>query len=421
MKVYLSAVITLIVVLELSAQDDAILFKGELINAKTQEKIPWASIYIKGTSLGVPSNEQGRFEFSIARTHVKDSLIISALGYESVALLIGELQLKGYRVIQLKEKVYQLNEVTIESPGPAKIVMDAMGRWNRNFSLSNYEFDSFYRQTQKENGKYGKLWECSLRGVDHGYDNAKLSSVDLEYLHIRKSNDYRDKRTQWLIGFFKPQFIFTGENHSRDKALLNKNVTKSIYEYELDSVLYLNNNPVYVINARIKDNVKEFLFDARFYIRASDYAFVQMDFNGKNKLQYLKPSGIPKGLKLKMQEYRSTYIFKEIAGKMFMYYLNVYTAFNWTDQQNKTISQEENSEAIVQNIRLVDKKTETAVKPNFGKHNFGIPHTSYDPEFWTTYELVKQLPYDKKLSEDLQKSSSLEEQFTKNGPKQVRK
>lgn len=416
MKSQILIMICLFSILSLSAQND-FLFRGELNNSKTNEKIPWASVYIKGTSVGVPSNEQGRFEFPIAYKHFTDSLIISALGYKPVGFLIEDLRKKAYHVLTLEEKIYQLNEVTIQSPDPAKIMTMAIANWDKNFYTAQYEFDGFYRQTQKENEKYGKLWECALRGLDNGYNTGKLTSVAVEYKQIRKSNDYRDSRTQWLIGFFKPQFIFTGENHSRDKALISKNVTKFIYKYELDSILYLDNKAVYVISAKIKDEIKEFLFDARFYIRADDYAFVQMDFDGKNKLEYVKPGGIPKGLKLKMTEYKSTYIFKEIEGKMFMYYLNVSAAFNWTDPQNKVIFQEENSEVIIQNIHRLDKNEKTTVKQNFPKLAYGIPHSSYAPAFWGSYELVKQIPYAQGLMKDLQKDSSLEEQFIKNGSK----
>ncbi len=394
---------------------DGFRFKGELRNSKTKEEIPWASLFIKGTSLGVPSNQRGEFEFLIDNQYKNDSLVISALGYQRISILINDLK-NEYAVLRLEEKAYQLNEVTIESPDLSRIVTTAMGKWIDNFMNSEYEFESFYRTTQMENGKYARLWECALKGFDKGDYSDKQSRVDIEYLQIRKSDDYRDGRTRWLYAFFKPQFIFTGENHTRNRKVFVRNIEKSVYDYELDSILYLNNVAVYIINAQVKSEVKEFLFDVRFYIRADDFMFIQMDFNGKNKLEYLKPKGIPGKLKLRMAEYKSTYVFKEIGDKMYMYYLNVFAAFNWTDDSGKVIHQEENSEAIIQNIHPVAKTEKSTVKINFPQHSYGTPYTSYNSSFWKSYNLVGQLPYGKNLVKDLERDTSLEEQFTKNGP-----
>jgi CarboxypepD_reg-like domain len=407
----------LFLAIPLFSQEGYFLFRGELHNAKSGEVIPWASVYIKGTSLGVASNERGQFEFSIAKKYLKDSIFISALGYKSVGFVVEDLGGKAYYDLKLEERTYLLKELTVSSPDPKAIVNKAFDYWDRNFCVSKYEFDSFYRQTQNENGKFARLWECSLRGLDHGYNNAKRGSVNIEYLQIRKSNDYRDSRTRWLIGFFKPQFIFTIENFSRNKDLLMKNFQSGKYTYELDSILYLDNKMVYVVDARADDKVKEFLFDARLYIREEDNVFVQMDFNGNRKIDFAKPTGIPGKLKLKFTDYRSTFVFKEVDGKMFMYYLNVKGSFNWTDQAGNKIYQEENSEAIIQNIHILDKKEKSKIKSNFSNLNYGIPHGSYTSEYWRSYELVKQIPYAQGITKDLQKDSSLEEQFIKNGSK----
>ncbi len=410
-------VYVLFLALPLLGQDNYFLFRGELHSAKSDQAIPWASVYIKGTSLGVASNESGRFEFSIDERFFSDSLLIRALGYKSVGFVIADLRKQSYHNLKLDERVYQLRELTVVSPNPEAIVKKALDNWNKTFCVSNYEFDSFYRQTQKEDGKFAKLWECSLRGLDHGYNNSKRGSVDIEYLQIRKSNDYRDSRTRWLIGFFKPQFIFTGENHSRNKGLLIKNFTKQICTYELDSVRYLDNETIYIVDGRVKDDVHEFLFDTRFYIRTSDFAIVQMDFNGNRKLDFTKPTGIPGKLKIKMTDYRSTFVFKEVEGKMFMYYLNVKGSFNWTDQAGNKIYQEENSEAIIQNIHTLERKEKSKIKSNFSNRNYGIPSGSYDPTYWKDYKLVRQIPYGNTVVRDLEREASLEEQFIKNGSK----
>jgi CarboxypepD_reg-like domain len=420
MRILLLASLFLFDIPEIRGQDEYFVLKGELKNSRTKEEVPWASLFIKGTSLGVPSNQRGVFEFSIDTQYAGDSLVISALGYQRISFLIQDLKKNEYSILKLNEKTYQLNEVTVESPDPSGIVRLAMDKWVTNFQTSEYEFESFYRTTQKENGKYARLWECAMRGFDKGGDSDKQGPVDIEYLQIRKSDDYRDSRTRWLFAFFKPQFIFGGENHTRNYRAFVKKLEDSSYEYELDSILYLDNTAVYIINAMVKESVKEFLFDVKFYIRADDNTFVQMDFDGKRKIRYVKPSGIPGKLKLGMTEYKSTYVFKEIDHRMYMYYLNVYAAFNWSDESGGVIYDEENSEAIVQNIQTISKTEKSTVNRNFPKHAYGAPHSSYNGVFWKKYEMVRQIPYGKGVIDDLQRETPLEQQFIKNGPVTVK-
>ncbi len=139
------------------------------------ETIPWASLYHQGTSLGVASNEKGLYEFLIPDKYLNDSLLIQALGYKSVGLAVNDLKGQAFHIIKLEERIYLLKELTVVSPDPKAIVKKAFDNWNNNFCVSDYEFDSFYRQTQKENGRFAKLWECSLRGLDHvDFQNIKM-------------------------------------------------------------------------------------------------------------------------------------------------------------------------------------------------------------------------------------------------------
>jgi hypothetical protein len=68
----------------------------------------------------------------------------------------------------------------------------------------------------------------------------------------------------------------------------------------------------------------------------------------------------------------------------------------------KAIYREENSEAIIQNIHILEKE-KSKVKSNFSSLNYGIPSGSYDADFWKRYEMVSQVPYSNGVINDLQR------------------
>lgn len=112
------------------AQKTFISLRGKLIDNMSKEPIPYASIYVKGKSIGTTTNNEGRFLFHVPSIFSQDTLIISVIGYNlfmSSVILMRERE----NVLELKQGAMLLNEVTIraskkELPGK-DIVKKAVG------------------------------------------------------------------------------------------------------------------------------------------------------------------------------------------------------------------------------------------------------------------------------------------------------
>ncbi len=211
----------------------------------------------------------------------------------------------------------------------------------------------------------------------------------------------------------------TVENYARNKQMLLDNMKQSVYEFELDTPTYFNDKLVYIVDANVKEAIQRFIFSAKFYIRADDYAIVQLDFDGKDKVSLIQPSGIPASLKLKILEYKATYVFKSFNDRMYMHYLNNYVIYNWLDSKSGKLinNNEENSQAIIQNINFLPNGKSTLHRPA-NRKLAAIPLIPYDSAYWLNNDMVKQIPYDPKISSDLEKKGvDLEKQFTANSRK----
>lgn len=107
-------------------------FSGKIIDAKTKEALPGASIYIPGSSIGTTSNLLG--DFSLKLPLNTKEIVISFLGYNTINATIDVSDGKDFsNVIGLRENSTQLNEVVLVKPK-----IDA--KWKRQYALFKKHF-----------------------------------------------------------------------------------------------------------------------------------------------------------------------------------------------------------------------------------------------------------------------------------------
>lgn len=85
--------------------------KGVVISQKEEKGIQYANIRIKDSPYGTTSDQNGKFEFTFPNQFLKDTLVISCIGYKQIALPISSLNLKQNQHFELEDSLILLNEV----------------------------------------------------------------------------------------------------------------------------------------------------------------------------------------------------------------------------------------------------------------------------------------------------------------------
>ena len=136
------------------AQQAFISVKGQLIDNRSKEPIPYASIYIKGRSIGTTTNVEGRFLFHVPSGFAKDTLIISAIGYTPFNSTVSAMT-ETERLVELKQDSILLNEVTIRAQEKELIAKDvvnkAVASIPKNYPMKPFIIEGFFRDLQIEN------------------------------------------------------------------------------------------------------------------------------------------------------------------------------------------------------------------------------------------------------------------------------
>ncbi len=108
MKIYLTTLL-LLCLYTATAQE----IVGVVIDCDTEEPIPFANVYLEGTYQGESTNASGEFVFYLPTANRGMPLIISSIGYETAVVERPE-RTNGTRIrICLREKSYELEEVTV--------------------------------------------------------------------------------------------------------------------------------------------------------------------------------------------------------------------------------------------------------------------------------------------------------------------
>lgn len=113
MKKYISLIFFIFVcsTFVFSQKQDSILIKGKIIKAETKEPVEFSSVYIKHTKTGVIANELGKFEINIDSINLKDTIVVSSIGYKTFQSPISKIKHRKNFIVNLEDSLFLLKEV----------------------------------------------------------------------------------------------------------------------------------------------------------------------------------------------------------------------------------------------------------------------------------------------------------------------
>jgi hypothetical protein len=92
--------------------------KGQVIDKKSNEPIAYSTLLVQSLKTGTLADMKGEYKLMIPDETSKDTVIISALGYEIKKMTISALSKEKKGIVKLNKKVYLLSEVIIKPKNP---------------------------------------------------------------------------------------------------------------------------------------------------------------------------------------------------------------------------------------------------------------------------------------------------------------
>ncbi len=141
---------------------------GSVSDADHDTPMLFAQIAVSNSTIGTVSNEDGRFFLGIPEIHLKDTLVVTYLGYETARLAVAGLIGKN-TLIRLKPKELLLKEVEVVALTPEEVMRRMSVRISANYGSDSILLTAFYRSQKFAGKKLAEYAEAVITDLKTGY------------------------------------------------------------------------------------------------------------------------------------------------------------------------------------------------------------------------------------------------------------
>ena len=250
-------------------------YKGVIVDTKTKDVLEFATISVTNSNISTISNMDGVFSLKVPIDLVKESVVISYLGYNSRTIALKSFT-EGSMNINMEESFEKLPDVNLVDANPIQVIRKVMQNRRANSYDKPMIVKGFYRESIKKRKTYASLSEAVVevykqKGGVSGSDYIKL-------VKVRKSTDYR-KIDTLVIKLQGGPYNNLSMDMIRNKNLFFTGDMFEIYQFSFDKMITMDNRNVYVIDFIQKESVVEPFYKGKLYVDVESFALVKSVFS----------------------------------------------------------------------------------------------------------------------------------------------
>lgn len=397
------AILTLVLLgFTASAGAQRITLSGRVVDRESGEPLGFASVGIKGKSIGTITNNLGEFDFHLPEGYGQELFVVSMLGYKPYEVPVWSLVGQNPFTVLLDRQTVVLQEIVVkDSLLGGDILSIALGRMKENYPSQPYLLDGFYRDLKKIGGTYVSLLEAAVKIYDENYDpprnkNKLRERVALQ--EVRRSLGYGSKFTTYF-----------DEDNLLENLLLDNDVryrnfpTEEIFFKSLvrKPDTFFEGKEIFVIT--IQQGYRLTLF-----VDKQSFAIMRLEY--ENNLT--QEVGKKRGLQSRFERVKREIEFKEYAGRWYLHFIRSDQKLNWYSVTTGELRFETELHQLLL-VNQIEAEATERIGTTRKMRSYGLQYQDmpYNKEFWDNYNVLKETPLDQKIRRDLEKAGPLDRQF----------
>jgi len=364
---------------------------GLLKDAKTNEKIIYATISVPGTGIGTVSNSEGEFILKVSKASNIDVFEVSHLSYATRQFKISE-SLGKEKTFFLEPQAIMLKEISIIPNDARGVVEIALKNIKKNYSDVPNMMTGFYRETIRQRRDYLAISEAVVDIYKAPYPSMQNDQVKI--YKGRKGTNVKKADTLMVQ-------LQGGPNVSMLLDIV-KNTDLSIaldnldnYQFEFASMVNIDNKNNWVISFSPNVIKEEPLYYGKLYISQDNMAITRAEFSldlkDVDKASRVFVQKKPMGLIFLPTSTSYLVTYKEQKGKYYLNYVRVDLKFrcDWKKRLFK------NYYTVMSEVAITDRHEDNIIKfanQDLFKSNMVFAEKVQnfaDPDFWGEQNIIE--------------------------------
>lgn len=367
-----------------------IVLRGKLKDAEDGLELPFATISVYGTSLGVIANAQGEFVFKIPQKHYNNQLCFSHLGYENLFLSLSDIK-DSINTIKLYRSFVPLQEVIIRKRDAKALIRSAIEKRKENYRTEPSYLIGFYRESVKKREDFMFFSEAVVKIYKTSYltdlgDMAKiLKSRKMEAISAEDTVIVKLKsglKACFELDIAKNPINFLNQENFND------------YEYNMSDIVSYNDRNAYAIEFKQKSYIHEALYQGKVYIDIEKLAFVGAEFEiNKDNIKKTQSDFIARKkrrMKIRMNTIKYMVNYRLIDNTYYLNYVKGHLAMKVRKRKKlfpinfSTTFELAISQVDTMNVKKFKRKEAAKLTSIFFEEI-----QNYDEAFWEHYNFIK--------------------------------
>ncbi|QGY44245.1 hypothetical protein GM418_11430 [Maribellus comscasis] len=363
---------------------------GKIIEDKKEEPIPYASVSLLNKPIGTITNIDGEFLLKVHPGNIKDTVIISCMGYEQIELPAFELLDEDLFI--MNPVSIRIREVKVTAITPDKLLKNIRNNISKNYSDNNRLMTAFYRETIKQDKNYVNISEAIVEILKASYINLFRDDL-VRLLKGRRSPDVQP--FQWLN--FKLQggpFTITKLDVIKNMESFIDGEFEHLYKYNIKKVVWYNDYPVYVLEFKPTSNQIFPLFVGEMYVHRETFAVLharfQLNKEGLKTAESVMIKKKPRRVKAKPTDVKYEVNYQQYSGKWHLANAKASVKIKVKSKRDNVNSEYHSvSDLLVTDINKTEVKRFTRNESINQSDIFVELINEYDEKFWENYNIIK--------------------------------
>jgi len=363
---------------------------GKIVDDKKENPIKYASVSLVNKPIGTISNVDGNFLLKIHPDFIRDSIVISCMGYAQ--MMMPAYKILDEDVIVMTPVSIRIKEVKVTATTPERLLSHIRENLSLNYSDDSKLMTAFYRETIQQDNNYINVSEAVIEILKAPYSNALRNDL-VRVIKGRRSPDV--KPFQWLN--FKLQggpFTITRLDIVKTVESFIHEEYQNSYDYNISRVIWYNENPVYILEFKPIAEFNDLGFVGEIYVHRETFAIIHVNFrynkSGLNNAESVMIKRKPKGVKAKPTYTNYEINYQQYLDKWHLANVKASVKFKVRSRNDKINSEYHSvSELLITDIQNTELKKFDRDESFTQRDIFVEMISNYDPDFWENYNIIK--------------------------------